>query len=179
VTVPGPSDRHPGAGSADPADPADAADPTDAADPADPTDPASPRGRVPRDRGLDYGEDNRRRAQEFDARRGRPRGIAAPPPSKPIAAPGWYEPEAPTIEVPLVDDMFGLAAESPGVANQPPAPWMTGEHRRVEPGSPGPGRGTAVQPVPAPGPRPASAPPEAPEPPVRAPGEPAGAAGTD
>jgi len=107
--------------------------------------------------------------------------VTVPGPSDrhPGAASGWYEPEAPTIEVPLVDDMFGLAAESPGVANQPPAPWMTGEHRRVEPGSPGPGRGTAVQPGAAPGPRPASAPPEAPEPPVRAPGEPAGAAGTD
>ncbi|MGH9113964.1 MAG: murein biosynthesis integral membrane protein MurJ [Acidimicrobiales bacterium] len=155
----GPSDRRGGAGPTDPPDPADPADPGDPADIApsagsgDPDRDDDPplaagrrRRRVPRDSELHYGEENRRRAQQFNARRGRPHGPEEPPVSKPIPAPGWYEPEPATIELPLVDDMFGLAAESPGVANQPLAPWMTGEQPRVELDPPGAGRGTAVRP---------------------------------
>ncbi len=33
--------------------------------------------------------------------------------------------------MPVPADMFGVAPESPGLANQPPAPWMTGEHRAI------------------------------------------------
>jgi putative peptidoglycan lipid II flippase len=105
-----------------------------------PEQPAEPRGRggAPRrvrpDPDRDYGEANRRHARQFAA--GRTRRPSEAPGAAP--APGWYEPEAPTVELPVVDDVFGLAAESPGVANQPPAPWLTGEHPRsdVEPGRP-------------------------------------------
>jgi putative peptidoglycan lipid II flippase len=174
VTVSGPSDRRPGAGPADPEDPAVPADARPVDDPGDDRPPPTGRRwrRVPRESELHYGEENRRRARQFNARRARPRGAEEPPPpSKPIPAPGWYEPEAPTIEVPLADDMFGLAAESPGVANQPLAPWMTGEQPRVELDSTGPGRGTTVRPGPAP--------PQVPEPPVRPAGEPRVPAGAD
>ncbi len=174
MTVSGPSDRRPGAGPADPEDPAVPADARPVDDPDDDRPPPTGRRwrRVPRDSELHYGEENRRRAQQFNARRARPRGAEEPPPpSTPIPAPGWYEPEAPTIEVPLADDMFGLAAESPGVANQPLAPWMTGEQPRVELDSTGSGRGTALRPGPAP--------PQAPEPPVRPAREPRVPAGPD
>jgi putative peptidoglycan lipid II flippase len=107
--------------------------PDDAAGAAPPPDePTEPRGRggAPRrvrpDPDRDYGEANRRHARQFAA------GRTRRPPAAPEPAPGWYEPEAPTIELPVVDDVFGLAAESPGVANQPPAPWLTGEHARVD-----------------------------------------------
>jgi putative peptidoglycan lipid II flippase len=75
-----------------------------------------------------YGEANRRHARQFASGRVR-RPPAAP---EPTSVPGWYEPEAATIELPVVDDVFGLTAESPGVANQPPVPWLTGEHARVD-----------------------------------------------
>jgi putative peptidoglycan lipid II flippase len=106
--------------------------------PAEPRQRRGPR-RVAPDPQRDYGEANRRRARQFASGRVR-RAPAAP---EPTPVPGWYEPEAATIELPVVDDVFGLTAESPGVANQPPAPWLTGEHTRVdvepEPEATGPG----------------------------------------
>ncbi len=42
-----------------------------------------------------------------------------------------YEPDDRTGEVVVPIDMFGLAVESPGVAQQPLAPWMTGEHQAI------------------------------------------------
>jgi putative peptidoglycan lipid II flippase len=42
-----------------------------------------------------------------------------------------YAPDALTGEVVLPADMFGLPVESPGVAQQPLAPWMTGEQQAV------------------------------------------------
>jgi putative peptidoglycan lipid II flippase len=104
--------------------------------------PQGLRRRGPTDRELHYGEENRRRARQFMT--GRARRPERPP--EPSSVPGGYEPEAATIELPVVDDVFGLTAESPGVANQPPAPWLTGEHRRVDV-QPGPGAaGAAVVP---------------------------------
>jgi len=83
---------------------------------------------------LHYGEANRRRAREFLGlsesavadRPGRRWARAADVPDS-----GSYRPDDLTGEMPVPADMFGLAAESPGVANQPLAPWMTGEHRAV------------------------------------------------
>jgi putative peptidoglycan lipid II flippase len=107
--------------------------------PAEPRERGSPRRRVAPDPQRNYGEANRRHARHFASGRVR-RPPAAP---EPTSVPGWYEPEAATSEIPVVDDVFGLTAESPGVANQPPAPWLTGEHARVEvepePGATGPG----------------------------------------
>ncbi|MFO7280394.1 MAG: murein biosynthesis integral membrane protein MurJ [Thermoanaerobacterales bacterium] len=96
---------------------------------------------------LHYGEENRRRAREFFGRSpgaatGAEGGGAAPPGGD---RPGprrlrWagaeppayrWSPEEVTGELPLPADMFGLAPESPGLAQQPPGPWMTGEHRAV------------------------------------------------
>ncbi len=104
--------------------------------PAEPPQRRGARRRVPPDPERDYGEANRRHARQFASGRVR-RPPAAPDPAP---VPGWYEPEAATMELPVVDDVFGLTAESPGVANQPPAPWLTGEHARVdvEPGAAGP-----------------------------------------
>jgi putative peptidoglycan lipid II flippase len=106
--------------------------------PAEPGLRRGPRRRVPPDPGRDYGEANRRHASQFASGR-----VKRPPAGEPARVPGWYEPEAATSEIPVVDDVFGLTAESPGVANQPPAPWLTGEHARVEvepePGATGPG----------------------------------------
>ncbi|MGH9113817.1 MAG: hypothetical protein ACRDZN_16185, partial [Acidimicrobiales bacterium] len=87
----GPSDRRPGgAGPADPPDPADPADTAPSAGSGDPDRDDTPppvagrrRRRVPRDSELHYGEENRRRAQQFNARRGRPHGAEEPPVSKP------------------------------------------------------------------------------------------------
>jgi putative peptidoglycan lipid II flippase len=95
---------------------------------ADPPGRGGGRRRVPPDPDRDYGEANRRHARQFAA------GSTRRPPAtpEPTPAPGWYEPEAATIELPVIDDVFGLTAESPGVANQPLAPWLTGEHRRVD-----------------------------------------------
>jgi putative peptidoglycan lipid II flippase len=42
-----------------------------------------------------------------------------------------YAPDALTGELALPADMFGLPVESPGVAQQPLAPWMTGEHQAI------------------------------------------------
>jgi putative peptidoglycan lipid II flippase len=117
-----------------PPDDATGAPPQDQA--ADPRGRGGARRRVPPDPDRDYGEANRRHARQFAAGRTRRRPTAP----EPAPSPGWYEPEAPTVELPVVDDVFGLAAESPGVANQPPAPWLTGEHRRVDVE---PGRGPA------------------------------------
>ena len=118
-----------------PPDDAAGAPPRDQA--ADPRGRGGARRRVPPDPDRDYGEANRRHARQFAAGRTR-RPRVAPEPT-----PGWYEPEAPTIELPVVDDVFGLAAESPGAANQPPAPWLTGERRRVDV-EPGRARGEAA-----------------------------------
>jgi putative peptidoglycan lipid II flippase len=96
--------------------------------PAEPGVDRGARRRVPLDPSRDYGEANRRHARHFASGRAR-RPKAAP---EPTPGPGWYEPDAATIELPVVDDVFGLTAESPGVANQPPAPWLTGEHPRVD-----------------------------------------------
>ena len=96
--------------------------------PAEPPQRRGPRRRVPPDPDRDYGEANRRHARQFASGRAR-RPPAAP---EPTPVPGWYEPETATVELPVVDDVFGLTAESPGVANQPLAPWLTGEHARVD-----------------------------------------------
>ncbi|MGH9193354.1 MAG: lipid II flippase MurJ, partial [Acidimicrobiales bacterium] len=96
-----------------------------------PTEPRARRGsrrRVPADPERDYGEANRRHARQFESgRAGRPEAAQQPAP-----VPGSYEPEAATSELPVVDDVFGLTAESPGVANLPLAPWLTGERARVD-----------------------------------------------
>jgi putative peptidoglycan lipid II flippase len=42
-----------------------------------------------------------------------------------------YAPDERTGEVAVPIDMFGMAVESPGVAQQPLAPWMTGEHQAI------------------------------------------------
>ena len=69
---------------------------------------APPGQRRPRHAAPEYGAANRERANRF------------------------YEPDAPTSELVVHhQDVFGLAAESPGVANQPLAPWMTGEHQAI------------------------------------------------
>ncbi|HLT69071.1 MAG TPA: murein biosynthesis integral membrane protein MurJ [Acidimicrobiales bacterium] len=107
--------------------------------------------RAVRQEELHYGEANRRRAREFFGRstgatdRPEDAGGAPPPPwrlrwggAEPPA--GRWAPEEVTGELPLPADMFGLAPESPGLAQQPPGPWMTGEHRAVhvdEPWAPG------------------------------------------
>jgi putative peptidoglycan lipid II flippase len=123
VTVP--RDRRPtDERSADRQPPEDGGGPTDDHPPAEPRQ----RRRVAPDPQRDYGEANRRHARQFASGRVR----RPPAASEPTAAPGWYEPEAATIELPVVDDVFGLTAESPGIANQPPAPWLTGEHARVD-----------------------------------------------
>ena len=95
--------------------------------PAEPRQRGGPRRRVAPDPQRDYGEANRRHARQFASGRRRP-----PAASEPSPVPGWYEPEAATIELPVVDDVFGLTAESPGVANQPPAPWLTGDRAQVD-----------------------------------------------
>ena len=58
-----------------------------------------------------------------------------PPPRGPRRRPDprrdRYAPDELTGEVAVPIDMFGLAAESPGVAQQPLAPWMTGEQQAI------------------------------------------------
>jgi putative peptidoglycan lipid II flippase len=123
------------------------------------------------DRELHYGETNRRRAREYlglsdDAppeRSGRRRARAAADADR-----SRYAPEDMTGELPVPADMFGLAPDSPGVAQQPLAPWMTGEHQAVrldDPpayAEPRPGASvfappdTAIPPRPAPPRRPAA-----------------------
>ncbi|MGH9228231.1 MAG: murein biosynthesis integral membrane protein MurJ [Acidimicrobiales bacterium] len=98
-----------------------------------PAEPRERRGsprRLPPDPERDYGEANRRHARQFESGRAR----RPEPAQQPAPVPGWYEPEAATIELPVVDDVFGLTTESPGVANQPVAPWLTGERARVDVG---------------------------------------------
>ncbi|MGH9232394.1 MAG: hypothetical protein ACRD0R_03500, partial [Acidimicrobiales bacterium] len=61
---------------------------------------------------------------------------SGPPPSRgrrrrPDARRDRYAPDELTGEVVVPTDMFGLAVESPGVAQQPLAPWMTGEHQAI------------------------------------------------
>jgi putative peptidoglycan lipid II flippase len=105
----------------------------------DEPDPRARRRRLPRDEELHYGEGNRRRASEFSHERDedrdedpwngdrrRPRRL---PPDLPRVD---YEPEAATIELAVHQDVFGLAVESPGVSQQPLAPWMTGEHQAID-----------------------------------------------
>ncbi|HEY7068561.1 MAG TPA: murein biosynthesis integral membrane protein MurJ [Acidimicrobiales bacterium] len=72
------------------------------------TGPPGRRRPPPRGSAPEYGAGNRERARRF------------------------YEPDAPTGELVVHhQDVFGLAAESPGVAGQPLAPWMTGEHQAI------------------------------------------------
>jgi putative peptidoglycan lipid II flippase len=87
------------------------------------------RRRTPTGGDLNYGEDNRRRARQFSAMDG---GAGPGETPAPARVPGWYEPDAPTVELPMVDNVLGLTTESPGVAGQPLAPWLTGEHRRID-----------------------------------------------
>ena len=95
--------------------------------PAEPRARRGSRRRVPADPERDYGEANRRHARQFESgRAARPEAAQQPAP-----VPGPDEPEAATSELPVVDDVFGLTAESPGVANLPLAPWLTGERARV------------------------------------------------
>ncbi|HEX5946643.1 MAG TPA: murein biosynthesis integral membrane protein MurJ [Acidimicrobiales bacterium] len=83
---------------------------------------------------LHYGESNRRRASQFLGlsenavadRPGRRWARAASDPDH-----SRFAPEDLTGELPIAADMFGLAPESPGIAQQPLAPWMTGEHQAV------------------------------------------------
>ncbi len=83
---------------------------------------------------LHYGESNRRRASEFlglsenagGDRPGRRWARAATDPDH-----SRFAPEDMTGELPIAADAFGVAPESPGVAQQPLAPWMTGEHQAV------------------------------------------------
>lgn len=109
------------------------------------------------DNELHYGEANRQKARQFlglsqsaaDRRAGRRRiGGDEPDLSR-------YAPEELTGEIPIVADVFGTV-ESPGVAQQPLAPWMTGEHQaiRVDQAPP-----TARAPAPPPAPPAAPAPP--------------------
>jgi putative peptidoglycan lipid II flippase len=98
---------------------------------------------MPPDRAPDYGEANRRRARQFASARPERREN----PSQPAPVPGWYAPEAATIERPIVDDVFGLTTDSPGAANQPPAPWLTGERRRIDV-EPEPAAAAEAEPVP-------------------------------
>jgi len=83
---------------------------------------------------LHYGESNRRRASQFLGlsenavadRPGRRWARAATDPDH-----SRFAPEDLTGELPIAADMFGLAPESPGISQQPLAPWMTGEHQAV------------------------------------------------
>lgn len=100
------------------------------------------------DNELHYGEANRRRASEFldeNAIADRPGRRWARAPDEPGRR--RYSPDDLTGELPLSADMFGLAPESPGVAQQPLAPWMTGEHQAIRLDEPSP----APQAPPAPG----------------------------
>jgi putative peptidoglycan lipid II flippase len=87
------------------------------------------------DEELHYGAANRRRARQFlGLREGAQGGEDRPAGSEPHDADpagGRYSPDDLTVELPMQADMFGLAAESPGVAQQPLAPWMTGEHQAI------------------------------------------------
>jgi putative peptidoglycan lipid II flippase len=103
-----------------------------------------PRRREPRHATPEYGAANRERARRL------------------------YEPEAPTAELVVHHhDVFGLAAESPGVANQPLAPWMTGEHQAIVIDE-GVMPAETMPPVAPPAPRPVP-PPEGPAPPIEPP----------
>ncbi len=86
------------------------------------------------DNELHYGEGNRRRASQFLGlsenavadRPGRRWARATDDPDH-----SRYAPDDLTGELPVAADMFGLAPESPGIAQQPLAPWMTGEHQAI------------------------------------------------
>jgi putative peptidoglycan lipid II flippase len=134
---------------------------------------------------LHYGEANRRRAREF---LGLSESAVADRPGRRWARgdeatrTGAYRPDELTGEMPVPADMFGLAAESPGVASQPLAPWMTGEHRAIsldEAAMPVDGMASPVPVLPEPpivddrATAPPPAPPVAP-PPARPPAGPAG-----
>jgi putative peptidoglycan lipid II flippase len=89
------------------------------------------------DNELHYGEGNRRRASQFlglseNAIADRPgRRWARGPEDPDDPDRSRYAPEETTGELPIPADVFGVAAESPGVAQQPLAPWMTGEHQAI------------------------------------------------
>jgi putative peptidoglycan lipid II flippase len=103
---------------------------------------------------LHYGEANRRRAREFlglseSAVADRPGRRWARGDEPATASP--YRPDDLTGEMPVPADMLGLAGESPGVAGQPLAPWMTGEHQAItldEAAMPVDGMAPPVPPVP-------------------------------
>jgi putative peptidoglycan lipid II flippase len=96
---------------------------------------------------LHYGEANRRRAREFlglregraDRRTRRRAGDGEP----------WPDEELPGEQPPA--DILGMTAESPGLAGQPVAPWMTGEQQALRMPVDGP-PATDVPPPPAPPP---------------------------
>jgi putative peptidoglycan lipid II flippase len=137
---------------------------------------------------LHYGEANRRRAREF---LGLSESAVADRPGRRWARgdeatrTGGYRPDDLTGEMPVPADMFGVAAESPGIASQPLAPWMTGEHQAIsldEAAMPVDGMASPVPPAPSVLPEPAiaddraaapPAPPVAP-PPAQPPAGPAG-----
>jgi putative peptidoglycan lipid II flippase len=86
------------------------------------------------DNELHYGESNRRRASQFlglseNAVADRPGRRWARRPDDPDRS--RYAPEEMTGEFLMPADLLGLAPESPGVAQQPLAPWMTGEHQAI------------------------------------------------
>jgi putative peptidoglycan lipid II flippase len=93
------------------------------------------------DNELHYGEANRQRARDFQRRSesavaDRPGRRWARRPDDPRPGDGPtsdeppYRPDDLTGELPVAADMFGLAAD-PGIAHQPLAPWMTGEHQAI------------------------------------------------
>ena len=119
---------------------------------------------------LHYGESNRRRASQFLGlsehavadRPGRRWARAATDPDH-----SRFAPDDLTGELPIAADMFGLAPESPGIAQQPLAPWMTGEHRAVSLDDAPPWADAPAAPPPpvAPAPGPSIFPPGTPAPP--------------
>ena len=86
------------------------------------------------DNELHYGESNRRRASQYlglseNAIADRPGRRWARRPDDPDRS--RFAPEEMTGELPMPADLLGVAPESPGVAQQPLAPWMTGEHQAI------------------------------------------------
>jgi putative peptidoglycan lipid II flippase len=124
------------------------------------------------DNELHYGESNRRRAREFLGRnenavadrRGRrwARDPGGDPGGEPAGRRGpahsaggpdgpdddRWRPDDRTGELPVTVDLLGVAPESPGIAQQPLAPWMTGEHQAVTgEHRAGAGTGTGTEPM--------------------------------
>ena len=124
------------------------------------------------DNELHYGESNRRRAREFLGRNEnavadrRGRRWARDPGGDPAGEPAGrrgpahsaggpdgpdddrWRPDDRTGELPVTVDLLGVAPESPGIAQQPLAPWMTGEHQAVTgEHRAGAGTGTGTEPM--------------------------------